>query len=109
MATSDGQGVDQFNSNSDEVQQVMSGQVAANSAAAPLGVVVEGSSTTTSRTRDVSNVLVSTATSATGEGPPGMAHSGRSTVEVGAADGPLGMVSRPQALAASGRRRGEPA
>ena len=57
----------QEGSDDHDVSQVMSGQVAANSAEAPLSAVVEGASTTTSATREISNLVTSGAAS-TAEG-----------------------------------------
>ena len=88
----------QEGSNDPDVSQVMSGQVAANSAGAPLSAVVEGASTTTSATREISNLMTSGAAS-TAEG--GSAVMGVALPMALTADVAVGLpvqVERPRAL-----------
>ena len=94
----------QEGSDDHDVSQVMSGQVAANSAEAPLSAVVEGASTTTSATREISNLVTSGAAS-TAEG--GSAVVGVARPMALTADVAVGLpvqVERPRALAEEEQR-----
>ena len=94
----------QDGSDDHDVSQVMSGQVAANSAEAPLSAVVEGASTTTSATREISDLVTSGAAS-TAEG--GSAVMGVARPMALTADVAVGLpvqVERPRALAEEEQR-----